>query len=865
MASVEEILGLRPAQSTEDILGPRPGELVTGPAADHWWTETISGKTLSAFGVGASQAWGAPAEAERGTEEYLRKIGIWEDYNKTKEDYAKAGNEAWYRRAVQQFTEGLTRVPMRAIAGALQPVSALLGGSVGAIEAYGEAHEQAAQDYLGKQPGTFLGAVEKTLGTPLAYAEGMAAEGIKALPDYVPASGAGLLEAAGVMRGIQKTNSILDILHSDAEKEFQFFKNPRENIPEPSLSNVPDQTPVQGYNPTNTLAPREIEATQAKTPIDAVRGPLAYTGQARSLQEFQAARSRGLIGAGEEGFFNTTPLSEEEIATRMQAANDAGVPTPKPKMPVFDADKIAREVDPDLYTEYDGLIGERNTLRQKIEEKSAQARRNPQAVEVEKEIDSILSKANYVESNLTKKQRKRVEQLEKVLEAYHVSDDPNIAAANRSLLDDPEGIPVVKDSPEVAALRKQLLKNDKKLRDISPRLRKARDHAENLIPEAIDPPAPKQSEQSVLVETPTAAPVKPAEEATVSFTTSKGSTYQAHSDGSTSRNKSYHPEHGPQDVGPKLKSEKTIYLTAEQIEKIAELQTLGGPARILAPLGDGRWGLKYTEGENKGKFIARTVIEPTDAPSKGLSPVEMWDGGRRVHFGNQIVDVGQPVTKTMETAVQAETKPLSETPPPVHVTPGAQAFIANDNLVGGTGELRVRGLSRQIVDSNIGEEMIRQFGDLDEWADYYEVTARKEQIQTALDYVFENYEKAKNILMEGGEPPKGVLRSSLYMAFRRHATSVGDFESLREIANNSFAGKEQTAMGKYLSMLAERDPNDPFVAMESVKKNRERAAEAQGINQKAEAKKIEDEFLKLVGRNATKKDLHDFIMGIICK
>jgi len=122
------------------------------------------------------------------------------------------------------------------------------------------------------------------------------------------------------------------------------------------------------------------------------------------------------------------------------------------------------------------------------------------------------------------------------------------------------------------------------------------------------------------------------------FKTSKGSTYTVNEDGTTTRNKSYHPEHGAKDQGLQPKSEKTIYLSKEDANKLSEFQTIG-EGKAMQPLGDGRWGIKYTSGKDQGKFERRTVVTPQESPAAGLTPVEVWQGGKRVHFGNSITEV----------------------------------------------------------------------------------------------------------------------------------------------------------------------------------------------------------------------------------
>ncbi len=124
----------------------------------------------------------------------------------------------------------------------------------------------------------------------------------------------------------------------------------------------------------------------------------------------------------------------------------------------------------------------------------------------------------------------------------------------------------------------------------------------------------------------------------VGFKTSKGSTYIVNPDGTTTRNKSYHPEHGEKDQGIQPQSEKTYYVSRDDAIKLGEFQAQG-EGRVVAEHKDGRIGVKYTTGRDAGKFESRTMVMPKAAPEAGLIPVESFSGGERVHFGNEITEV----------------------------------------------------------------------------------------------------------------------------------------------------------------------------------------------------------------------------------
>lgn len=126
------------------------------------------------------------------------------------------------------------------------------------------------------------------------------------------------------------------------------------------------------------------------------------------------------------------------------------------------------------------------------------------------------------------------------------------------------------------------------------------------------------------------------------FTTARGSTYEIHPDGTTSRNKAGgHPDGG---VGPQPRSQRTFYVSQRQANLLGEFQAQGGPRVVLArhmePGGIEYWGVRYVDGKDAGKFERRTVVAIQNQPRPGLIPVEVWDDGARVHFGNKITSVG---------------------------------------------------------------------------------------------------------------------------------------------------------------------------------------------------------------------------------
>ena len=128
------------------------------------------------------------------------------------------------------------------------------------------------------------------------------------------------------------------------------------------------------------------------------------------------------------------------------------------------------------------------------------------------------------------------------------------------------------------------------------------------------------------------------------FKTSKGSVYEAHPDGTTTRTKAARPEH-PGDSGLKPRSTRTVYLSEKDVNALSEINTQGGPRKAIAYVktaeGD-RVGIRYAEGKDAGNFERRTVVPYENSPRVGLYPLEMWSDGT-IHFGNPITEMGGQV------------------------------------------------------------------------------------------------------------------------------------------------------------------------------------------------------------------------------
>lgn len=129
------------------------------------------------------------------------------------------------------------------------------------------------------------------------------------------------------------------------------------------------------------------------------------------------------------------------------------------------------------------------------------------------------------------------------------------------------------------------------------------------------------------------------------FKTSKGSTYEVHADGTTTRTKAARPEH-PGDSGLKDRSARTVYVDTNAAGELSLISTQGGAKKRIQFLkmksGEERVGVRYLDGKDAGGFEKRTVVSFETKPRVGLHPVELWADGS-VHFGNPITEVGVQV------------------------------------------------------------------------------------------------------------------------------------------------------------------------------------------------------------------------------
>lgn len=152
----------------------------------------------------------------------------------------------------------------------------------------------------------------------------------------------------------------------------------------------------------------------------------------------------------------------------------------------------------------------------------------------------------------------------------------------------------------------------------------------------------------------------------VEFTTSRGSRYQRHEDGTTTRTKAARPEH-PGDEGLKPRSAKTVYITPELAREIGMWQTSSAVDKqiLLTPDGEVVLLSRLTKDAplRRDPLVSNAAYIAT--PKRDMSPLELWTPstpkeGEQVRYANN--HPGNPIVE-MKTPDPPPAPPVERTPP----------------------------------------------------------------------------------------------------------------------------------------------------------------------------------------------------------
>lgn len=220
------------------------------------------------------------------------------------------------------------------------------------------------------------------------------------------------------------------------------------------------------------------------------------------------ARDLGVIGEGEAGYAGTAerkPLDPDLAAQALRSEEPASKPAeadvttaaPEPSTPAPDIHDVARQIAPDVFSEYDDLSTRRDTFGRWMQELRDGAREKA-AAPFEAEITDLTARLEDATPRLAKKYQARLDDLT-------TQRDAAVADALRA------------DNPDMARVRQAYQEADFRMRDLAPDVSAAYRDAEARIGPTEEPvaepvPAVRPSEgQAPAAETPTEAPVAEGE------------------------------------------------------------------------------------------------------------------------------------------------------------------------------------------------------------------------------------------------------------------------------------------------------------------------------------------------------------------
>lgn len=124
----------------------------------------------------------------------------------------------------------------------------------------------------------------------------------------------------------------------------------------------------------------------------------------------------------------------------------------------------------------------------------------------------------------------------------------------------------------------------------------------------------------------------PARLSDYTFKTSKGTSYEVRG------SRTFRPD--PR--GDQL-SDQTIYISPEDAKILRPLKLAKGTVSKLELRPDGKWGLKWIQGEKAGTWDEAISIGAKDEPAEGLVPVGLTKDGTYANIGTQIVEINKPL------------------------------------------------------------------------------------------------------------------------------------------------------------------------------------------------------------------------------
>lgn len=156
--------------------------------------------------------------------------------------------------------------------------------------------------------------------------------------------------------------------------------------------------------------------------------------------------------------------------------------------------------------------------------------------------------------------------------------------------------------------------------------------------------------------------------------------------------------------------------------------------------------------------------------------------------------------------------------------------------------------------------------DLGELAEYNPVTV-KDQAERATYLINNDIERAKNIIRGNEKLPSDLLGGTMIKAMEEYAVKNGDSAVLRDLAGSPLTSAT-SVHAQEMRMLAERNPDSPLAAIQTLQKAREARIERQIGKKKTIAQEkmdVMDDIKKEVASSTAKyKDWDSFLDSLKC-
>lgn len=438
---------------------------MAGGLWDHIFSDTPVGRVLSKFGMGAAEGWGVTINTlAPGAEKTLSETPTFKQiFDEIGVGKTKAFNETFGRTSV--YNAFLSKLIS-------QPSAAIMAGVQGASEAGQQIGSELYKSVTAGQ--------EHPEKYPMYYAFGPELDMIAQMTGAASA-GQYIGPSLGMPRLPNALPKIMKIPETKVPPNFQGvipetpelrFPKPIEGLPEEGFGQdvfqpqQPELRTSENWNlepPKGTEPQRPFEPTQTpREPDEAWTPDQGMVSGSQFAKPFELddhwpgynvlneARTRGVIGEGEPGYFDTHPLTDRQLRQRTQAAEEAGLEPELPSAPP-DLETLVRQVDPEIMEQRDTLVSKKQKIQEKVQALHEPLRSYPDINDIRNQINLLTAKGK-----LSKPDQAKLERFRELLQNH----------------------------TEYQNLQGDLVSLDNQHRDLIPEVKKAYDHAKGLLEDA---------------------------------------------------------------------------------------------------------------------------------------------------------------------------------------------------------------------------------------------------------------------------------------------------------------------------------------------------------------------------------------------